>query len=43
MAHLWLPRAHVEGPVSGSVILLGVVLKLGGYIIIIYNYIKHIL
>jgi NADH-ubiquinone oxidoreductase chain 4 len=24
LAHLWLPRAHVEAPVSGSVILAGV-------------------
>jgi NADH-ubiquinone oxidoreductase chain 4 len=30
MVHLWLPRAHVEAPVSGSIILAGVLLKLGG-------------
>jgi NADH:ubiquinone oxidoreductase subunit 4 (subunit M) len=29
MVHLWLPRAHVEAPVSGSIILAGVLLKLG--------------
>lgn len=32
--HLWLPKAHVEAPVSGSIILAGVMLKLGVYGII---------
>lgn len=29
--HLWLPKAHVEAPISGSIILAGVLLKLGFY------------
>lgn len=29
--HLWLPEAHVEAPTSGSVILAGLLLKLGSY------------
>lgn len=29
--HLWLPKAHVEAPIIGSIILAGILLKLGGY------------
>jgi len=29
--HQWLPKAHVEAPVGGSIILAGLLLKLGGY------------
>jgi NADH-quinone oxidoreductase subunit M len=29
--HTWLPDAHVEAPTAGSVILAGVLLKIGGY------------
>nr|WOR80961.1 NADH dehydrogenase subunit 4 [Allanaspides helonomus] len=41
MVHLWLPKAHVEAPVAGSMILAGVLLKLGGYglirVLVLFN------
>ena len=35
--HTWLPDAHVEAPSTGSVILAGVLLKMGGYGFIRFN------
>nr|YP_010389730.1 NADH dehydrogenase subunit 4 [Doratura stylata]UPU95804.1 NADH dehydrogenase subunit 4 [Doratura stylata]UXD78647.1 NADH dehydrogenase subunit 4 [Doratura stylata] len=29
--HFWLPKAHVQAPVAGSMILAGIMLKIGGY------------
>merc|ERR1712095_165543 len=40
--HLWLPKAHVEAPVIGSIILAGVLLKLGGHGFIISRIIRII-
>nr|YP_010952913.1 NADH dehydrogenase subunit 4 [Empoascanara defecta]WMQ52356.1 NADH dehydrogenase subunit 4 [Empoascanara defecta] len=31
MLHFWLPKAHVQAPISGSMILAGLLLKIGGY------------
>jgi len=31
LTHLWLPKAHVEAPVAGSMILAAILLKLGSY------------
>nr|WRK21513.1 NADH dehydrogenase subunit 4 [Selenocephalus sp.] len=40
LVHFWLPKAHVQAPVAGSMILAGLMLKIGGYglIRIMYMY-----
>ncbi|KPL93348.1 NADH dehydrogenase subunit 4 (mitochondrion) [Sarcoptes scabiei] len=38
MFHMWLPKAHVEAPLEGSMILAGVLLKLGGYGVIRFSF-----
>nr|QOE17385.1 NADH dehydrogenase subunit 4 [Chelipoda sp. YD3012] len=41
LVHLWLPKAHVEAPVSGSMILAGIMLKLGGYgLLRVYSFLQ---
>lgn len=31
IVHFWLPKAHVQAPIAGSIILAGLLLKIGGY------------
>jgi len=39
--HLWLPKAHVEAPLVGSMFLSGILLKMGGYGILILRPFIH--
>nr|YP_010271165.1 NADH dehydrogenase subunit 4 [Tricentrus longivalvulatus]UKB86930.1 NADH dehydrogenase subunit 4 [Tricentrus longivalvulatus] len=41
MLHFWLPKAHVQAPISGSMILAGLMLKIGGYGLIRFMYLNE--
>nr|ASR18176.1 NADH dehydrogenase subunit 4 [Tricentrus sp. EMHAU-15041605] len=41
MLHFWLPKAHVQAPISGSMILAGLMLKIGSYGLIRFMYLNE--
>nr|YP_010692621.1 NADH dehydrogenase subunit 4 [Centrotus cornutus]WBV77362.1 NADH dehydrogenase subunit 4 [Centrotus cornutus] len=41
MLHFWLPSAHVQAPLAGSMILAGLMLKIGGYGLIRFIYLNE--
>ena len=41
IVHVWLPKAHVEAPVAGRIVLAGVLLKLGSYGLFIFCPLIH--
>nr|YP_011017964.1 NADH dehydrogenase subunit 4 [Amritodus flavoscutatus]WQF70195.1 NADH dehydrogenase subunit 4 [Amritodus flavoscutatus] len=43
MFHFWLPKAHVQAPISGSMILAGLFLKIGGYGLVRFMFIYELM